>query len=188
VALLHRLASVQSSTVQLPPATYRLVAADPQNAAHVLRPRPARPGPPQGEPGSEGWLATRAAYGEWARWEPRFRAGWGPLKIAAGVTIVGQEGVVLDVGDVGFVCKAYDDRGDLGAPDGWGAHFKAVCFSRGVVMPHTSMAIPPLCAPRVTMPECTVTSRQIHVSFGASLAMKDCRIFGITAGPECRRH
>ena len=180
VALLHRLASVQSSTVRLLPATYRLEAADTQNAAHVLRPRPARPGPPQGEPGSEGWLATRAAYGEWARWEPSFRVGLGPLKIAAGVQIIGQEGAVLDVGDVGFVCKDYDNGGALGAPICWGAHFKAVTFSRGVVIPGD---VP---SPRVTISECAVTGREIRVLFGANLAMKDCRIFGVMGnGMHC---
>ena len=35
------------------------------------------------------------AYAAWQEWEPEWRVGYEPLQIAAGVTIVGQQGAVL---------------------------------------------------------------------------------------------
>ena len=88
VALLLLFAAVPGARVLLLPAAYVLVRRDERNTAHLLNElQPAHPG-------HLGWTAeyTWAAH---SAWEPQWRPGYGPLVLAAGVTVVGQEGVAL---------------------------------------------------------------------------------------------
>ena len=116
VKLLHRFAVVPRARVLLAPATYRLVAGDKENAAHLLNGlRPADPAW-----GSEGYAEAEAAY---ITWVPQWRLGFGPLELAAGVKLVGQEGVELDCEQVGL--KAHAARAE-------GASIVSVHFPQGV--------------------------------------------------------
>jgi len=98
--------------------------------------------------GSEGRAEALAAYDAW---HPQWRLGFGPLQLAAGVTLVGQEGVVLD------------DSEDAEVEGAVCARFVLVSFSQGG---------------SVTMKKCSSTGLEIYVESGASLVMVDCRVFG----------
>ena len=76
-ALLHHYASIPNARILLPPATYRLQAADERCEAHFRAP-------------TSGGGGRRLAVDLW------YRLGIGPLKIAAGVTLIGQDGVVFE--------------------------------------------------------------------------------------------
>ena len=101
--LLYRFAAVPSARVLLAPAVYALVPRDVWNAAHVLNElRPAwLAGYTWGTEKPEGDDEARAANNAW---RPQWRPGYGPLPLAAGVTLVGQEGVVLSGGRAGCRC------------------------------------------------------------------------------------
>ena len=149
MALLRHRASVPGARLELPPATYQLVAREEWNPEH--RHQPA-------------WDDDDAAKGYDDGGEPQWRLGFGTLELAAGVTIVGQEGVELTGGN------AY------GGPEVWGAEgarFVSLHFPRSVSIPAGSS---------LTMEKCTFTMHQVHVEPGASLAMEDCRVFSIVSG------
>jgi len=155
VALLRHHAAEPGARLELPPATYQLVARDEENEAHLRNnPRPPR---------SYGFACglsdaeMRAAY---YAWKPQWRLGNGPLKIAAGVTLMGREGVALA------------DRRDAGdrliKVETEGVRFESLRFAMGVDIASGGSA---------TMTGCESTGRTIRVEKGASLAMEDCRVF-----------
>ena len=164
VALLHHYAAIADARLELPPAAYALVVRDWRNAAHLLNGlRPSCPGY-----GSEGYAEAIAAY---RAWEPQWRLGYGPLQLAAGVTLVGQ----AEGADLTFEGFRYDP-GVQGAED---AGFVSVSFPQGVIV-HGSL----------TMENCTATGGEVKEYGGAisggsitvvrdaSLAMEDCRVIG----------
>jgi len=97
-----------------------------------------------------------AAFGAAAFWEPQWRLGYGPLRIAAGVTLVGQEGVVLK-GQARLVVKSM------------GVSFVSVHLPQGVAVEWGGS---------LTMSKCTSTGKVIQVESGARLVMEDCHIYG----------
>ena len=166
VALLRHHASVPGARLELPPATYALVRRDERNAAHLLNePRPEHPRERQGYRAWEAGLAEKPEGYDEARaahdaGQPQWRLGCGPLELAAGVTIVGQEGVEL----------THDDCTGLQGAEG--ACFVSVHFPQGVAMRQGLMS----------MEKCTSTGQMIHMKSGARLIMEDCRVFGSVAG------
>jgi len=96
-----------------------------------------------------------------AWYQPTWRAGYGPLQIAAGVTLVGQEGVVLS-----------------------GEHRRLKVESEGVsfVSLHLPLGVRIHSGGSLTMTKCTSTGEMIYVDAGASLAMEDSRVFGCKTG------
>jgi len=156
VALLQIFAAVPGARVLLRPAAYVLMAGDERNAAHLLnglREWHVRLNGTWPTPGSEGYDEARAAYDAW---RPQWRPGFGPMEIAAGVTVVGQEGVVLSGEQARLEVRAE------------GVRFESVDLPRSVRIDRGS----------VSMETCTSTGGQISVRPGASVAMEDCRIFG----------
>ena len=105
------------------------------------------------------------------RWQnPTWRPGYGPLHIAAGVTLVGQEGVVLS-GD--------RDRLEVQTE---GVSLDSMHFPQGVEIKSGGSA---------TMTKCTSTGLQITVGDSASRVLEDTRVFGycghhgISNGLQC---
>ena len=122
VALLRRFAAEPGVRVLLHPAVYEL-EGDEQNAAHLHNePRGEEPDG-YGDASEEAW----EEYDAWEQWEAEWREGYGPLQIAVGVTIVGQElhGVQLE-GDqarlqvrtesVRFVSMTFPRGVEIGSP------------------------------------------------------------------------
>jgi len=116
VALLHHHAKVVDLRLELPPATYTLVRGQEWNAAHMLNAdQQVRSAGHSG--GLEAYDDAAAA---WRAWRPQWRLGYGPLQLAAGVTIVGQaEGVKLTF--EGFTNQRLVDGAE-------GARFESVSF------------------------------------------------------------
>jgi len=167
VALLHRFAAVPGTRVQLMPAVYELVAGDEEDAAHLLNGlRPAHP--PGFQSDAPNYAILAEARAAWRAWKPQWRLGYGPLELAAGVTIVGQDGVELD-------CEA------VGVQATQGARIVSVHFPQGMVLRGRSLTIEKwISAGPLIMEMCTATGRAIDNSGSSqTLVMEDCRvIFG----------
>jgi len=109
-------------------------------------------------------------------------ADGGRLEIAAGVTLVGQEGVVLSGDDLTNVILVVKSEG---------VSFVSMHLPRGVLILGGTMP----CSDRRTIPsgsltmtKCTSTGGKIYVAHGAKLDMEDTRIYGVlnSYGLECR--
>jgi len=81
------------------------------------------------------------------------------LQIAAGVTLVGQEGAVLAGEDYYAALQVSTN----------GVRFVSMDFPEGVDIRSGGS---------LTMKNCTSTGKSIHAQRGARLAMEDCRVFG----------
>ena len=88
---------------------------------------------------------------------PEWREGYGPLQIAAGVTMVGEEGAVLSGGHAGLAVEAE------------GVRFESLHLPRGVRVK---------CLGSLKMVKCTATGRQVAVEEKTSLVMEDTRVYG----------
>jgi len=141
VRVLHRLCAMENRVVRLARGEYEL-EGDYRNAAHNSN--TAHPAGPNSV--------------------PAWREGYGPLKIAAGVTLIGQEGVVL---------SGKQARLELQAE---GVSFDSVHFPQRVMILYGGSA---------TMTKCTSTGTTV-VQPRASLVMEDCRVFGSAQwGVQC---
>ena len=96
-------------------------------------------------------------------------ANGGPLAIAAGVTLVGQEGVVLSGAD----------RPVVGSE---GVSFVSLHLPRGATIGSLTAH-----GGSLTMTKCTSTMGSIYADKGTSLVMEDSRMFGCRSqGMICR--
>ena len=152
VQLLHHFVRIEGARVLLPAAMY-ILEADEANPAHMLN--GLRPGL-EARPGG----LTKAAIAAFQAWRPEWREGYGPLRIADGVTLVGQEGAVLEGKQAGLEVKTE------------GVRFESLHFPLGVIVRNGSL----------TMVKCTSTAtglnHSIEVHAGASLVMVDTRVSG----------
>ena len=132
--LLHYFVRIEGARVLLPKATYALLRGDEDNPAHRQNGvRPAHRGI---------FSANNAALAAYRNWVPEWREGYGPLQIAAGVTMVGEEGAVISGGHAGLAVEAEGVRFEsLHLP--WGVRVK--------------------CLGSLKMVKCTATGRQVAV-------------------------
>jgi len=164
--LLRHFVCVEGARVVLPAAVYAL-EGDTRNAAHLLNePRGEQP-----EIFDDKYFDEPECYGEahgaWEEWEPEWRAGFGPLVIAAGVTMVGAEGVVLN---------SHEYR------DGWmelqhTARLVVETEDVNFVSMHLPNGAEVKTGGSLTMTKCTSTGEYINVYEGASLVMEDSRVY-----------
>ena len=114
---------------------------------------------------------NKRGRGVGGRGAPQWRDGYGPLWIAKGVHLIGQEGVVL--------------TGKEGVP---GDRTRLEVRAQGVQLTglHLPQGVTIFSPATATMQQCTSTGSSIRVDEGASLDMEDCRIFGSRAlGVHC---
>ena len=174
VPLLQHFVRIEGARVLLPAAEY-LLEGDRENAAHLLNElRPARPadfgrrlqprGSWQGEDGAVRTLSQLHAYTAYnqalaahRRWEPEWRQGYGPLCCAADVTLVGEEGVVIE-GDL--IRLEVETKG---------VHVESL---------HLPMGVDIRVGGSLTLTKCVSTGRGSNIAEKASLVMVDSRVFG----------
>jgi len=102
-----------------------------------------------------------AAYNTWLGWEPEWREGYGPLQIAAGVTLVGRgQSVVLSGGQARLAVKTE------------GVSFDSMHLEIGDG-PYVPPALRTAGSGSVTMTKCTITGggAGIHISCGTLKAI-----------------
>ena len=99
----------------------------------------------------------------------QWREGYGPLRFAAGITLVGQDGAVL-IGQ--------EPLYDMLELHTGGVRFDSINLPQGVKISKGGS---------LTMTKCTSTGEQVTVEAGGRLVMEDSRIFGVSGsyGVRC---
>jgi len=134
VPLLHHFVRTEGARVLLPATTY-VLEGDKDNPAHLLN-------EPRGE---QSWDYESRTYLAWSNWKPEWRLGYDSLQIAAGVTLVGQEGAVLEGVHARLEVEAE------------GGRYESLHLPQGVLVRKGGL---------LTMTKCTSTGEKIQVEKG----------------------
>ena len=116
----------------------------------------------------------------WENWQPEWHWRYRSLQIAARVTLVGAEGVVLS-GESYSICyqRRYTARLDVRSE---GVSFVSLHLPRGATIGSLTAH-----GGSLTMTKCTSTMGSIYADKGTSLVMEDSRMFGCRSqGMICR--